>query len=93
MNRIEFTINGECVPKARPRFSKYGHVYTTPKTRAYEKSLKQRLLTTMYLVLQPHSKLKSWFTSQFQRVLVKKNDVLRKAEKFYQSSNLMLTTM
>ena len=40
MNRIEFTINGECVPKARPRFSKYGHVYTTPKTRAYEKIVK-----------------------------------------------------
>lgn len=40
MNRIEFTINGECVPKARPRFSKFGHVYTTPKTRAYENIVK-----------------------------------------------------
>lgn len=38
--RIEFTINGECVPKARPRFSKFGHVYTTPKTRAYENIVK-----------------------------------------------------
>lgn len=41
MNRIEFTINGECVPKARPRFSKFGHVYTTPKTRAYENIVKR----------------------------------------------------
>ena len=40
MNRIDFTINGECVPKARPRFSKFGHVYTTPKTRAYENIVK-----------------------------------------------------
>lgn len=40
MKRIEFTINGECVPKARPRFSKFGHVYTTPKTRAYENIVK-----------------------------------------------------
>lgn len=40
MNRIEFTINGECMPKARPRFSKFGHVYTTPKTRAYENIVK-----------------------------------------------------
>lgn len=40
MNRIEFTINGECVPKARPRFSKFGHVYTAPKTRAYENIVK-----------------------------------------------------
>lgn len=40
MNRIQFTINGECVPKARPRFSKFGHVYTTPKTRAYENIVK-----------------------------------------------------
>lgn len=39
-DRYNFTINGECVPKARPRFSKYGHVYTTPKTRAYEKIVK-----------------------------------------------------
>nr|DAV68510.1 MAG TPA: Endodeoxyribonuclease RusA [Caudoviricetes sp.] len=39
-NRIDFTIHGECVPKARPRFSKYGHIYTTPKTRAYENIVK-----------------------------------------------------
>lgn len=33
---IKFSIPGEPVPKARPRFTRNGHAYTQAKTRTYE---------------------------------------------------------
>jgi Holliday junction resolvase RusA-like endonuclease len=38
MTTIYFTLNGDPVPKGRPRFGK-GRTYTPAKTRAYEKAV------------------------------------------------------
>lgn len=39
-DKYNFTIYGECVAKARPRFTQYGHVYTPAKTKEYERLIK-----------------------------------------------------
>lgn len=39
-DRYNFIIYGECVAKARPRFTQYGHVYTPAKTKEYERLIK-----------------------------------------------------
>jgi Holliday junction resolvase RusA-like endonuclease len=36
---IEFVVNGEPVPKARPRLGKLGNVYTPTRTKAYERQV------------------------------------------------------
>ena len=36
MTQIKFSIPGEPVAKARPRFTRNGHAYTPAKTRIYE---------------------------------------------------------
>ena len=33
---LTFCVDGPVVPKQRPRMTRNGHVYTPPKTRAYE---------------------------------------------------------
>jgi Holliday junction resolvase RusA-like endonuclease len=38
---IAFIIPGKPIPKARPRMTKYGHVYTSKTTQDYEKSIIQ----------------------------------------------------
>lgn len=40
MTCIRFSVPGEPVGKARPRFTKNGHAYTTDKTRSYEAIVK-----------------------------------------------------
>lgn len=40
---FEYTINGECIPKGRPRFTKKGYAYTPKKTREYETKVKTTL--------------------------------------------------
>jgi len=37
--KVTFTVNGEPVAKARPRFGKNGHVYTPKRTKAYEEKV------------------------------------------------------
>jgi len=39
INKIEFEVVGQPVGKARPRFTKFGHVYTPAKTKDYEARL------------------------------------------------------
>lgn len=40
---IEIVIDGECVPKGRPRFTRNGHTYTPKTTKAYEVRVKQAI--------------------------------------------------
>lgn len=42
MTAIRLTIPGECVPKARPRMTRYG-VYTPPRTKQYERYIQTLL--------------------------------------------------
>lgn len=44
MTEIKVTIPGECVPKGRPRLTRYG-VYTPPKTKTYESKVRAILRT------------------------------------------------
>lgn len=39
----KFIIEGEAVPKGRPRFTRSGHTYTPKRTKDYEKLVKQSL--------------------------------------------------
>lgn len=39
MKTVEFTILGEPIGKARPRFTRTGHAYTPDKTRKYEQAV------------------------------------------------------
>ena len=43
---IQFTVPGKITGKARPRFTKYGHVYTPKGTSDYEKLVKYSYLST-----------------------------------------------
>jgi Holliday junction resolvase RusA-like endonuclease len=40
MYRVEIEVEGQPQGKARPRMSRFGHVYTPQKTRDYEKRIK-----------------------------------------------------
>lgn len=51
-DRYNFTIYGECVAKARPRFTQYGHVYTPAKTKEYERLIKSVAREIISRVLQ-----------------------------------------
>lgn len=39
-----FTIDGECVAKGRPRFTRAGHTYTPKRTKDYENHVKASLI-------------------------------------------------
>lgn len=45
--KIQFTIPGNPVPKARPRVTRSGHAYTPKKTAEYEKLVKVYAIKTM----------------------------------------------
>ena len=40
----KYIIEGECVAKGRPRFTRAGHVYTPKRTRDYESHVKASLI-------------------------------------------------
>lgn len=43
---IRFTVPGKITGKGRPRFTRYGHVYTPKKTSNYEQMVKYSYLST-----------------------------------------------
>ena len=43
----EFKVLGKPIGKGRPRFSKAGHTYTPPETKAYEKKVQKVAWATM----------------------------------------------
>lgn len=45
--RISITVPGEPVAKARPRFTRNGHVYTPKKTAVYEQQIRLYAITAM----------------------------------------------
>ncbi len=47
LQTVEFKVMGAPVGKARPRFTRSGHVYTDPKTKDYEKSVGQAAWVAM----------------------------------------------
>jgi len=47
MTCIRFSVPGEPVGKARPRFTKNGHAYTPDKTRSYEAIVKRCVIKAM----------------------------------------------
>lgn len=47
MTCIRFSVPGEPVGKARPRFTKNGHAYTPDKTRSYEAIVKLCVIKAM----------------------------------------------
>ena len=40
MNEISFTVEGEVIPKGRPRMTRSGRVYTPKRTKDYEMKVK-----------------------------------------------------
>ena len=45
---VRFVVDGKPVAKARPRFTRSGHVYTPDKTRKYEKKVRDQAQIEMF---------------------------------------------
>jgi len=46
-NTLEFVVSGKPIGKARPRFTKSGHIYTPKETKQYEDRIKQAAWSEM----------------------------------------------
>jgi len=53
MPEISFNVPGIPIPKARPRFTRYGHCFTPAKTENYEAQLKYCFLKAIGRIWKP----------------------------------------
>lgn len=74
---ISFTVPGEPKPKGRPRFTKYGHIYTPEKTKIYEQQIRAAFIDTDAECIGNKEPVKISIKAYFK---IPKNDSKRKRD-------------